>query len=71
MRHYFEANWGWARPVLGSFCGLPIARTLWDTYSQAALTAPRVLSSWEEFRTRVWCARRACLLHAPSPRWTG
>ena len=23
---YFEANWGWARPVLGSFCGLPIAK---------------------------------------------
>ena len=51
------AHWSWAFPLLWSFAGLPVGEALVNTYSHAAVTAPKVLTSVEGFKEHVWCAR--------------
>ena len=57
LKAHVMKNWGWAFPLLRSFSGLPVGEALVKTYSRAAITAPKVLTSLEGFKEHVWCAR--------------
>jgi hypothetical protein len=64
LKAWAVEQWDWAWPLLRSFSGLPVAETLWSTYSHAVLAVPKSFSSLAAFKERVWCARFA-LCSAP------